>query len=94
MVYPIVVSGVAGLRLCESPRARAARAGVTLPGTFDAWFFGCVERDPNARFRRASDAITALGAVFVAAVYRYAATGTAPSAFDAGLVETAFRPRD
>ncbi len=48
----------------ESPRARAARAGVTLPGTFDAWFFGCVERDPNARFRRASDAITALGAVF------------------------------
>jgi serine/threonine-protein kinase len=48
----------------ESPRARAARAGVALPPTFDAWFFGCVERDPNARFRRASDAITALAAVF------------------------------
>jgi serine/threonine-protein kinase len=48
----------------ESPRARAARAGVALPPTFDAWFFGCVEREPNARFRRASDAITALAAVF------------------------------
>ncbi len=48
----------------ESACARAARAGVTLPPTFDAWFFGCVAREPTARYRRASEAIQALGAVF------------------------------
>jgi serine/threonine-protein kinase len=48
----------------ESPCARALRAGVALPPTFDAWFFGCVDRDPAARFGRASDAIASLAAVF------------------------------
>lgn len=33
--------------------------------------------------------LSALGAVFVAAVYRYAVTGLAPTTFDGGLVETA-----
>ncbi len=48
----------------ESPGARAARWGVQLPPAFDAWFFRCVNRDPNTRLSRASEAMRQLGEVF------------------------------
>ncbi len=47
-----------------SPTARAATFGVTLPAGFDAWFFGCVEREPSKRFATAGEAIAALAAAY------------------------------
>jgi hypothetical protein len=38
--------------------------GSPFPSGFDAWFGGCVNRDPNLRFRSAGDAIAALGEVY------------------------------
>ncbi|HEU4409171.1 MAG TPA: serine/threonine-protein kinase [Polyangiaceae bacterium] len=44
------------------PTERAAALGVSpgLPAAFDAWFFGCVNRDVSARFASAGAAIAAL----------------------------------
>jgi tRNA A-37 threonylcarbamoyl transferase component Bud32 len=47
----------------ESPSARAARAGVRLPASFDGWFFRCVDPDPARRFQRAGEAAASLAAV-------------------------------
>jgi serine/threonine protein kinase len=46
------------------PTARAAEDGVNLPQGFDQWFFGCVNRDPNLRFKTASEAMKVLAAVY------------------------------
>ena len=60
----------------EPPTQRAARLGVQLPGAFDAWFFRCVERDPQRRAARAGEAIRALGDALGASL---AATPAPPS---------------
>jgi serine/threonine-protein kinase len=46
------------------PTERAAKEGVTLPAGFDTWFFGCVNRDPDKRFKTAGEAISTLAVVF------------------------------
>ncbi len=48
----------------ESPIARAGRHGVALPPDFDAWFFGCVCREPTGRYRTAGEAMTNLAYIF------------------------------
>jgi len=47
-----------------SPTARAAEDSVTLPPGFDQWFFGCVNRDPNLRFKSAAEAMKVLASVY------------------------------
>ena len=47
-----------------SPRERAATEGVTLPAGFDAWFFGCVNREPDKRFATAGEAVATLAIVY------------------------------
>lgn len=47
----------------EQPSARAARGGVSLPASFDAWFFRCVHNDPSRRFSTAGEAVAQLGMV-------------------------------
>jgi serine/threonine-protein kinase len=44
----------------EPATARAARAGVTLPPAFDAWFMRVTARDPGHRFPTATGAVAAL----------------------------------
>ncbi|WP_437515084.1 protein kinase domain-containing protein [Sorangium sp. So ce1099] len=44
----------------EPATARAARLGVELPPSFDAWFFRATASDPAARFRTATAAIEGL----------------------------------
>ncbi len=44
----------------EDPSARAARENVTLPGTFDGWFFKATSRWPQDRFSSATAAVTEL----------------------------------
>jgi serine/threonine-protein kinase len=46
------------------PTERAAKEGVSLPAGFDAWFFGCVNRDPDKRFKSAGEAISTLAIAF------------------------------
>ncbi|WP_437979358.1 protein kinase [Sorangium sp. So ce295] len=48
----------------EPPVQRARSLGVTLPPGFDAWFARATALEPAARFRRATDAVSALGEVF------------------------------
>ncbi|KYF54182.1 protein kinase, partial [Sorangium cellulosum] len=48
----------------EPPVARARAMGVALPSGFDAWFARATAVDPAARFRRATEAVQALGEVF------------------------------
>lgn len=45
----------------ELASVRAARFGITLPSTFDAWFATATAIDPKARFASAGEAIAALG---------------------------------
>jgi len=47
-----------------SPEARAREDGVTLPVGFDQWFFGCVNREPNLRFKSAGEAMRVLASVY------------------------------
>ncbi|HVY28804.1 MAG TPA: serine/threonine-protein kinase [Polyangiaceae bacterium] len=44
----------------ESPRARAARLGRSLPPSFDAWFLRATHREPAQRFARASELVQGL----------------------------------
>jgi tRNA A-37 threonylcarbamoyl transferase component Bud32 len=46
----------------EHPSARAARARVALPPSFDAWMLRCIDRTPANRFQRAGEAVEALAA--------------------------------
>ncbi|KYF69574.1 protein kinase, partial [Sorangium cellulosum] len=48
----------------EPPVQRARAMGVALPPGFDAWFARATAVDPAARFRRATEAVQALGEVF------------------------------
>ncbi|WP_437626739.1 serine/threonine-protein kinase [Sorangium sp. So ce1151] len=48
----------------EPPTQRARSLGVMLPPGFDAWFARATAVDPAARFRKATDAVQALGEVF------------------------------
>jgi serine/threonine-protein kinase len=57
-------AGVALLGLPEPATARAARAGVTLPPAFDAWFATAAATEPEARFPSASAAVDALARAF------------------------------
>jgi serine/threonine-protein kinase len=45
----------------EPATVRAARAGVALPASFDAWFARATAFDPSDRFRSAAEQIEALG---------------------------------
>ncbi|WP_438021656.1 hypothetical protein WMF18_26505 [Sorangium sp. So ce315] len=47
----------------EPPVQRARSQGVVLPQGFDAWFARAAAPDPAARFRRAMEAVQALGEV-------------------------------
>ncbi|WP_437730838.1 serine/threonine-protein kinase [Sorangium sp. So ce1335] len=47
----------------EPPVQRARSMGVALPPGFDAWFARATAGDPAARFRRATEAVQALGEV-------------------------------
>ena len=47
-----------------SAEKRAREDGVELPRTFDAWFFGAIDREPNKRYATAGEAISKLAAVF------------------------------
>jgi serine/threonine protein kinase len=47
----------------ESPTARAARVGKTLPAGFDEWFFKATHTSPAQRFARASELYAALAGV-------------------------------
>lgn len=65
----------------ESPSTRAARVGVALPRSFDAWFAQCVNADRTRRFQRAGDAAAALAiAVGIGAAPTGAGTTTQPPA--------------
>ncbi|XXX81786.1 serine/threonine-protein kinase [Sorangium sp. So ce134] len=66
----------------EPASARAARHGCAhlIPAGFDAWFAGCVARDPRARFADAAQAMAALDPVLAAAVSRSAAPPPGPFA--------------
>jgi formylglycine-generating enzyme required for sulfatase activity/serine/threonine protein kinase len=46
-----------------SVRARELGSGVELPEAFDAWFFRCVAREPEARFTEAGEAWEALAPI-------------------------------
>ncbi|MCC6903567.1 MAG: serine/threonine protein kinase [Polyangiaceae bacterium] len=48
------------------PSQRMGELGVAspFPAAFDAWFTGCVNRDPNQRYRSAGEAIAALAEVY------------------------------
>ena len=50
----------------DPPSHRLAQLGLpqNLPPEFDAWFFGCVNRDVNQRFASAGAAIAALGTLY------------------------------
>ncbi|WP_437542498.1 protein kinase [Sorangium sp. So ce367] len=48
----------------EPPVQRARSVGVMLPPGFDAWFARATAVDPAARFRKATEAVHALGEVF------------------------------
>ncbi|WP_433927592.1 protein kinase [Sorangium cellulosum] len=48
----------------EPPVQRARAMGVALPPGFDAWFARATAVDPAARFRRATEAVQALGEAF------------------------------
>ncbi|WP_437775187.1 protein kinase domain-containing protein [Sorangium sp. So ce1097] len=72
----------------EPPVQRARAMGVTLPPGFDAWFARATAVDPAARFRRATEAVQALGEVFGIPVGgRRAAFPSSPSS--PGLYATA-----
>ena len=62
-VYAFLSQMIAGTK--EPPTVRAARAGIALPGGFDAWFAKATARGPSYRFERATTQIaelaTALG---------------------------------
>ncbi|WP_437874876.1 serine/threonine-protein kinase [Sorangium sp. So ce513] len=62
----------------EPPVQRARSMGVALPPGFDAWFARATAGDPAARFRRATEAVQALGEVLGVPVA--AGRGTFPSA--------------
>ncbi|WP_437567244.1 serine/threonine-protein kinase [Sorangium sp. So ce542] len=62
----------------EPPVQRARAMGVALPPGFDAWFARATAGDPAARFRRATEAVQALGEVLGVPVA--AGRGTFPSA--------------
>ncbi|MGZ5969710.1 MAG: protein kinase domain-containing protein [Polyangiales bacterium] len=47
-----------------APTERASKEGVALPPGFDAWFFGCVNRDPEKRFKTAGEAISSLAIAY------------------------------
>ena len=47
-----------------SAEARAREDGVELPRGFDAWFFGCANREPTKRFKSAGEAMSVLLEVY------------------------------
>ena len=60
-----------------------AEVAAALPREFDAFFARCVERDPRARFRDASEALDALDDVLRGVPMRAAASASRPPAQDA-----------
>ncbi len=61
-IYVFVGVALHGMR--ESPVARAARRGVTLPAGFDAWCARAAAMKPADRFQGALEAVNALADVF------------------------------
>lgn len=61
-LVPFITIAVRGPR--GSPTKRAALVGVTLPSTFDEWFFQTTAFTPELRFQSATAAINALEKVF------------------------------
>ena len=57
-VWPLLVKVMAGAE--EAASARAARRGVELPGSFDAWFTTATARNPGERFHSALAMVSAL----------------------------------
>ncbi|WP_438022991.1 protein kinase domain-containing protein [Sorangium sp. So ce233] len=75
----------------EPPVQRARAMGVALPPGFDAWFARATAVDPAARFRRATEAVQALGEVFGIPVGgRRATFASSPSS--PGLYASALAP--
>ncbi|WP_437644238.1 serine/threonine-protein kinase [Sorangium sp. So ce362] len=75
-VFAFAMIAIHGPR--ESPVQRARSHGVALPPGFDAWFARATAVDPAARFRRALEAVHALGEVLCVPVG--GDRGTFPSA--------------
>jgi hypothetical protein len=61
-LIPFITVAIHGPK--ESPVERAAAMGVSLPRSFDEWFFRTTAFKPDARFGLASEAVVALEKVF------------------------------